>query len=74
MRCPNCNYRKMYVLKSFDLSKSVKRKRECYKCGAKIDTIELYDVDGTNEDESKFNERLKKLELDIEEIKNNKDI
>ncbi len=74
MRCPNCNYRKMYVLKSFDLSKSVKRKRECYKCGAKIDTIELYDVDGTNEEESKFNERLKKLELDIEEIKNNKDI
>jgi transcriptional regulator NrdR family protein len=64
----------MYVLKSFDLSKAVKRKRECYKCGTKIETIELYDVDGTNEDESKFNERLKKLELDIEEIKNNKDL
>ena len=64
----------MYVLKSFDLSKSVKRKRECYKCGAKIDTIELYDVDGTNEDESKINERLKKLESEIQELKKNKDL
>ena len=74
MRCPNCNYRKMHVVKSFDLSKAVKRKRECYKCGTKIDTIELCDVNGSGEDEFKISERLKKLESEIEEIKNNKDL
>tara|TARA_R100000656_G_scaffold57841_1_gene45183 strand:+ start:390 stop:605 length:216 start_codon:yes stop_codon:yes gene_type:complete len=71
MRCPNCNYRKMHVVKSLDLSQSVKRKRECYKCGEKIDTVELC---SDNEDDSKIDKRLKKLESEIKQIKKNNDL
>tara|TARA_R110000765_G_scaffold167011_1_gene271949 strand:+ start:2766 stop:2990 length:225 start_codon:yes stop_codon:yes gene_type:complete len=74
MRCPKCNYRKLHVIKSLDLSKAVKRKRECYKCGARIETIELFDPDGFKSDEPKINERLTRLELEIEDLKKNKDL
>ena len=64
----------MHVIKSFDLSKAVKRKRECYKCGTRVETIELFDTNGLHEDDYRINEILKKMELDIEELKNNNDL
>ena len=74
MRCPKCNYKKLHVIKSFDLSKVVKRKRECYKCGTRIETIELFDPNGVKADELKINERLTRLELEIEVLQKNKDL
>ena len=41
MTCPNCNSESIHVMHTDDMGNYVKRRRECYECGYRFNTIEM---------------------------------
>lgn len=42
MKCPNCRVDDNHVLSSYMKGKEPKRRRECYYCGFRFNTVERY--------------------------------
>ena len=69
MRCPECSYRVMIVIKTSDSNSMVRRTRECPKCYHRAKTEETF-VDEQNEVES----RLLMLEKQIEHMQKKENV
>lgn len=52
MKCPNCNSEMIHVLHTDDMGVYTKRRRECFECGYRFNTIEMAKLPERKNDET----------------------